>query len=83
MSVPIVRTGSGVSFFFRPFFGVPVSDSDSSGSWSVSTRSSPVFSRGLPFCDKKKACFASNEVLEKVEIVENNQCVTLLLRMQN
>ena len=25
MSVPIVRPGSGVSFFFRPFFGVPSS----------------------------------------------------------
>ena len=32
MSVPIVRQGSGVSFFFGPFFGVPASDSDSSGS---------------------------------------------------
>ena len=32
MSVPIVRPGSGVSFFFHPFFGVPASDSDSSGS---------------------------------------------------
>ena len=32
MSVPIVRPGSGVLFFFRPFFGVPLSYSDSSGS---------------------------------------------------
>ena len=32
MSVPIVRPGSGVSFFFRPLFGVPASNSDSSGS---------------------------------------------------
>ena len=32
MSLPIVKPGSGVSFFFRPFFGVPVSDSGSSSS---------------------------------------------------
>ena len=32
MSVPIVRPASGVSFLFSPFFGVPASDSDSSGS---------------------------------------------------
>ena len=32
MSVPIVRPGCGVSFFFRPFFGVQTPDSNSSGS---------------------------------------------------
>ena len=32
MSVPKVRPGSGVSFFFRPLFGVPASDPEVSGS---------------------------------------------------
>ena len=32
MSVPKVRPGSGVSFFFRPFYGVPASDPDVPGS---------------------------------------------------
>ena len=47
MSVPIVRPGSGVSFFFRPFFGVPAFDSDSFGSMSISATSSLVFLAGL------------------------------------
>ena len=32
MSVPKVKPGSGVSFFLRPFFGVPASDSEVPGS---------------------------------------------------
>ena len=43
----LVGTFFSVSFFFRSFFAVPVCDSDSSGSWSVSTSSSPVFLAGF------------------------------------
>ena len=32
MSVPKVKPGSGVSFFLRPFFGVPASDPEVPGS---------------------------------------------------
>ena len=34
------------------------------------------FWRGLPFCDKKKACIAGNETLKRVKIVVNNAYVT-------
>ena len=47
MSVPKVKPGSGVSFFLRPFFGVPASDPEVPGSWSVSSRSSALFLAGL------------------------------------
>ena len=47
MSVPKVKPGSGVSFFLRPFFGVPASDPEVPGSQSVSSRSSAVFLAGL------------------------------------
>ena len=47
MSVPKVKPGSGVSFFLRPFFGVPASDPEVPGSWLVSSCSSAVFLAGL------------------------------------
>ena len=88
---PIVRPGSGVSLFFRPFFGVPASDSDSSGSWSVSTSSPPVFLAGLAILRKEESLFCKKRNIKKgLNGREESMCGAflakrgkILLRIQN
>ena len=71
MSVPNVRPKSGSSFFFRPLFGLPLSDSSSLGSFFSSFSSFvPLSWQHSAFCGDKKAYFAKIVRIKREETNE-------------